>query len=111
MTDDYGGPDRRSGEHCSNHEVNTKDISSIKGWIKGIVVVGAVIGFFGSRYMDGIDSQLQKIAATTEETNRTVIALALNSAVTRAEVEQLKKDVAILQEQISNHPLFHSNKP
>jgi len=101
MTDDYGGPERRNGEHCPNHEVNTKDISSIKGWIRGIVVVGAVLAFFGSRYMDSIEEQLRMISETTQETNVTVNTLATNFAVTRTEVEQLKKDMEILKERVA----------
>jgi hypothetical protein len=97
MSDDYPGPERRYTPHCENHETNTKDLSRIKGWIAALAIVGTVIGFFGNRYMDSIDVHLTKISTTTDETNKTVNALAILNAVTRAEVEQLKKDVQDLK--------------
>ena len=93
MSEDYTGTERRYTPHCENHETNTKDLSRIKGWIAALAVVGSVIGFFGNRYMDSIDVHLTKISTTTDETNKTVTALAISSAVTRAEVEQIKKDI------------------
>ena len=91
---EYDGTERRLAEHCGNHETNTKDISRIKGWIAAVAIIGAVMSFGINRYMNGIDGNLAKIATTTDKTNETVNVLAINNAVTRAEVEQLKKDIA-----------------
>ena len=96
----YEGEERRS-EHCGNHEENTKDISRIKGWIAAVAIIGALASFGINRYMDGIDGHLVKIADTTDKTNETVNSLAINNAVTRAEVESLKKDVAEIKATIA----------
>lgn len=107
--DQWGGEERR---HCGNHETNTKDISRIKGWLAGITLmfggVGTVAVFVLGNYMSGIDKRLEKIETTTVKTSEAVSILAVNNAVTRTEVEQLKKDVQRIEQEIDK---LHSVQP
>jgi hypothetical protein len=89
--DTYSGLERRSGEHCSNHETNTKDISAMKGSINTIKWIGGGLLTLGiyiiSNYMGTIESSLKEIKADGKET---MIA-----------VNQIQRQTDVLQQRIN----------
>ena len=100
MSDEYGGPERRA-PNCAAHEKNTTDLARIKG---GLTLASCLIGlaiWLLSGYMGSVSTKIDKVVVGVEAMNVKMTEITVSSAVTRVEVEQLKKDVAELQRQLN----------
>lgn len=98
---EYEGEERR---HCGNHESNTKDLASIRSSFGTIKWVGGgflTIGLFViGAYLSALDDSIKSMNTSLQTISVGIATINVNQAVTRTEVEQLKKDVADLQDKV-----------
>jgi hypothetical protein len=104
--EEYGGDDRRLA--CRAHEQNTKDIAGLKAtggtnrWIIQIALPLLLVVFsaFATLAYNGLKDTLKEIQVDVRGVKAVVDLAAVSNAVTRTEVEQLKKDVAELKSRV-----------